>query len=88
MKNKISQFEGEKMRYEARKRDFQRSKLPEGRRIEAMETGRQITAEHSKLKEKNEASDEFEFRDGMYDRAIRRAYDNTKKSMEIRRLII
>jgi len=85
---KITRFEGEKLKYEAQKRDFRRSKLPEGRRLKAMEFGKRIADEHSRHNEKNNPNDEMEFRDGIYDSAIKRAYKNSKDRMEVKRLTL
>jgi hypothetical protein len=88
MGRKLTQFEGEKALFEARKRDVLRSKVPEGRRLEAAERGQQITEEHSRANGRLKDTDESEIREKVYDSAMKTAYNGVKKEMEIRRLIL
>lgn len=88
MKRKLSKFEGEKAVHEARKRDHERSKLSEGKRLRAKEDADEIVDGHISLKEKSDRALDRKHNAEGRDRAMETVYKGVHQDKSIKRIIL
>jgi len=88
MKRKMSKFEGEKALHEAGKRDHQRSKLSESRRLRAKDDADEIVDSEIRAKEKSDKDLDRRHGEEGRDRAMETVYKGVHEDKSVRRIVL